>query len=334
MTHKKNCYFLYGEDIVAVNTRQKEILKNYFTQGNPEITVFESDGTYEAYKNRLKSQSLFSENIAVIINNPFFLKKKSQSEKEEKEFLSFLNVLSKLNDDTLVIIAQEGKIDKRIKNFKLLMNICNVIECAMLKSSAGIEKMVEKFQKNGKTLSYDAREYLEEVLSSWSEISESLLTTECDKILLMADKSKVIDRKLLEEALPDYMNQVIFRYADQLFSKNIAAILQNTDHVFYDTSSEIKNIGFISSQLRKIKIIKEMQREGKSSSEISNKLKIKSQWQMKRLMQTSRKLKENEVEELILDLFEYQYEQRHGQTERTIKDVFLKFCRKSKGGNL
>ena len=242
MTHKKNCYFLYGEDIVAVNTRQKEILKNYFTQGNPEITVFESDGTYEAYKNRLESQSLFSENIAVIINNPFFLKKKSQSEKEEKEFLSFLNVLSKLNDDTLVIIAQEGKIDKRIKNFKLLMNICNVIECAMLKSSAGIEKMVEKFQKNGKTLSYDAREYLEEVLSSWSEISESLLTTECDKILLMADKSKVIDRKLLEEALPDYMNQIIFRYADQLFSKNIAAILQNTDHVFYDTSSEIKII--------------------------------------------------------------------------------------------
>ena len=131
MIHKKNCYFLYGEDIVAVNTRQKEILKNYFTQGNPEITVFESDGTYEAYKNRLESQSLFSENIAVIINNPFFLKKKSQSEKEEKEFLSFLNVLSKLNDDTLVIIAQEGKIDKRIKNFKLLMNICNVIECAM-----------------------------------------------------------------------------------------------------------------------------------------------------------------------------------------------------------
>ena len=105
MTHKKNCYFLYGEDVVAVNTRQKEILKNYFTQGNPEITVFESDGTYEAYKNRLESQSLFSENIAVIINNPFFLKKKSQSEKEEKEFLSFLNVLSKLNDDTLVIIA-------------------------------------------------------------------------------------------------------------------------------------------------------------------------------------------------------------------------------------
>ena len=89
MTHKKNCYFLYGEDVVAVNTRQKEILKNYFTQGNPEITVFESDGTYEAYKNRLESQSLFSENIAVIINNPFFLKKKIAIGKRRKRIFEF-----------------------------------------------------------------------------------------------------------------------------------------------------------------------------------------------------------------------------------------------------
>lgn len=334
MAVKNNCYFLHGEDIVAIHTREKEILNKYANGQDIDVTVFDFEDTYEGYKSRLESQSLFCEKIAVIINNPFFLKKKTQSEKEEKEFEDFIDVLKNLTEDTLLIITHEGKADKRGKNVKVLNNICNVFECVMLKALSGFEQMEFKFRQNGKSLSFEAGEYLKDVLSSWSELSESLLSTECDKILLMAGNSKVISRELLEEALPEYMNQVIFKYADQLFSKNTQAILQNTDRVFYDISSEIKNIGYISSQLRKMKIIKEMQRTGKSNNEIFEFLKIKSQWQMKKILQTARNLNEFDIDNLIVDLFTYQYNKRHGQTEKKIKDVFLKFARRGKGGNL
>lgn len=334
MSVKNNCYFLYGEDIVAINTRQKEILKRHFMGESFDVTTFDEKGTYEAYKSSLEGQSLFSEKTAVVINNPFFIKRKSQSDREENEFENFLKTLKELPKETVLIITWDGKVDKRVKNIKSLMNICTIFECSMLKASDGIEKMSFKLQKNGKKLSYEAREYLKDVLSSWSEISESLLSTECDKILLMAGNSTVISQKLLEDALPSYMNQIIFKYVDELFSKNIKAIIQNTDRVFPDVSSEIKNIGFISSQLRKIKIIKELKRVGKSSFEISKALKINSKWQMNRLLKNSNKLSENDVDNLLVDLFTFQYDKRHGQTEKTIKDVFLKFCRNGKGGNL
>ena len=82
---KENVRLLYGNDLVSLSLRKEELIKTYFKGEVPDTTVLESPGNYESCKNALGGQSLFFSKTAVIIQNPFFLKKTVRNEKEEKE---------------------------------------------------------------------------------------------------------------------------------------------------------------------------------------------------------------------------------------------------------
>ena len=71
----------------------------------------------------------------------------------------------------------------------------------------------------GKRVEPEARAYMEEVIGSWETISRPFLQTECDKIVLMAGNRTGISKKLLEYALPEYMDQGIFKFTDALIAK-------------------------------------------------------------------------------------------------------------------
>lgn len=71
----------------------------------------------------------------------------------------------------------------------------------------------------GKRVEPEARAYMEEVIGSWETISRPFLQTECDKIVLMAGNRTGISKKLLECALPEYMDQGIFKFTDALIAK-------------------------------------------------------------------------------------------------------------------
>ena len=66
-------------------------------------------------------------------------------------------------------------------------------------------------------------------------------------------------KELLELALPDYMNQGIFKFVDALLDKKSQLVLESADRVFTDMTTTIKNLGLLSSKFRKIKILKEME---------------------------------------------------------------------------
>ena len=101
---KENVRLLYGNDLVSLSLRKEELIKTYFKGEVPDATVLESPGNYESCKNALGGQSLFFSKTAVIIQNPFFLKKTVRNEKEEKEFDDFLMILQELPHDTLAIL--------------------------------------------------------------------------------------------------------------------------------------------------------------------------------------------------------------------------------------
>ena len=129
---KENIRLLYGNDLVSLSLRKEELIKTYFKGEVPDTTVLESPGNYESCKNALGGQSLFFSKTAVIIQNPFFLKKTVRNEKEEKEFDAFIMLLRELPHDTLVILIVEGTLDKRLKTTKELWAICFAEECTLL----------------------------------------------------------------------------------------------------------------------------------------------------------------------------------------------------------
>lgn len=322
---KENVRLLYGNDLVSLSLRKEELIKTYFKGEVPDTTVLESPGNYESCKNALGGQSLFFSKTAVIIQNPFFLKKTVRNEKEEKEFDDFIMLLQELPHDTLVILIAEGTLDKRLKTTKELSAICFAEECTLLNPREGASRMSLLLAKEGKQMDPQAQAYLEEVLGSWEELSLPLLQTECDKIVLMAGANPKISKRLLEVALPDYMDQGIFRFTDALMSKRADLVLRRADRVFRNPGETIKNVGFLASRFRKIKVLKELQRNHASLQDMQKKLEIRNQWAWKSLLKDAGKVTEKEAEEFLLGLFNYQMALRRGEND-ILKDLLLRFC--------
>ena len=107
--NKKNCCFLYGEDLVSLALRREGLLKAYFEGDPPDPVLFDGEGSLEEYENALSGQSLFSSATAVVIHNPPFLKRISKAEKEEKAALHFVERLEGLQRAS-VSISPHGRI--------------------------------------------------------------------------------------------------------------------------------------------------------------------------------------------------------------------------------
>lgn len=326
--NKKNCCFLYGDDLVSISLRKEGLLKAYFHGNPPDATVFDGEGNFEAYESALAGQSLFCSESSVVLHNPPFLKRISKSDKEEAAAENFLKTLLELPEEIFCIILLDGKPDKRTKLVKQLLSICYSEEMNLMQPRDAAGEMIRLLSAEGKRVDFPARSYLEAVLSSWSEISLPLLQTECDKIVLMCGNGAVVTKEILELALPDYMNQGIFKFVDALLDKKALAVLEGADRVFTDVSSTIKNLGFISSKFRKIKLLKEMERNHVSQSRMQEALGVRSSWMWRNMQAEAKKVTEAEAEEFLLDIFNYQLKSRQGGSEAELKDLLLKYCMK------
>lgn len=326
--NRQNCCFLYGDDLVSANIRKNNLVRQYFNGNPPDVTTFENSGSYEEFRNALEGQSLFNPQTAVVIHNPFFLKRISKSEKEDNSFEAFLKLIKGLPPDIFLLIMQDGKPDKRTKTVKSLLAVCYSEELSLMNPKDAAGAMIRMLADEGRQVDYEARAYLEAVLSSWDEISAPLLQTECDKIILMCGNRSQVTRKLLEMALPEYMNQGIFRFTDALLDKNAAVVLESADRVFTDVSTTIKNLGFLSSKFRKIKILKEMERNRKSEKEIWQALGIRSSWMWRNTKNEARKVKEDDAEWFLIRIFDYQLKSRQGFSDMELKDLLLEYCLK------
>lgn len=325
-SNKNNCFFLYGDDPVSANIRKNSLISSYFHGKVPEITLFDGNGSFEEYKNALEGQSLFTAETAVIIHNPPFLKRRS--EKEDKKEEAFLETLKELPPDIFFIILLDGKPDKRTKIIKSLLAICMSEEYSLMNPRDAAGTMIRMLADEGKRVDYEARGYLETVLSSWEQISAPLLKTECDKIVLMCGNRDTVTRRLLEAALPDYMNQGIFRFTDALLDKKAGVVLESADRVFTDISTTIKNLGFLSSKFRKIKIFHEMKRNRRPEGEIRQALGVRSSWMWRNMQNEAAKVGEKEAEWFLLQIFNYQMKTRQGSSEIELKDLLLTYCMK------
>lgn len=322
---KQNCLLLYGNDAVSMSLRKEQALTAYFRGNPPDPITFDGAAPIEAYRAALEGQSLFQSETAVIIQNPAFLKK-TVSAKTEKALEGFFSCLEHLPADTLVLFLVDGKVDKRTKIGKRMHAICTSEEINLLnpKEAAGI--LCRMIYQAGKRVEPGARAYLEEILPAWEDVSAPLLQTECDKIILMVGDAPYVTKELLENSLPSYMGQGIFHFTDCLLDRKANVILESTGKVFGSVNDEIKNIGFLSSKFRKIKMYKELARVHTPVARMQDILGVRNRWAWKFLERDAAKVTEKEAEDFLLALFDYQFKKRMGGRDISIEDVLLKFC--------
>lgn len=322
---QKNVWLLCGDDAVLVSEKKNELIRRYFKGNLPDPAVFDGTEGFPAYRAALEGQSLFSPDTAVVIQNPFFLKKALRKD-DEKPYAAFLETLRALPPEVFLVLAMDGKPDRRTKAVKNLLDFASLYECDYLKADDGAERMEEYLYNHGKRLAPDARAYLEEVLGTWSEISAPFLETECDKILLVCGDEPVVTKDLLQDSLTDYMDQGVFAFFDRLLARDASAVLEGAPRVFTDPAATLKHTGFLAAQFRRIRMVHELDRAPLSPAEKAALLGVRGSWQMKRLAAMARQVSEREAEDFLLALFRWQYGQRSGGGSGELTDVLLRFC--------
>lgn len=324
---KNNGILFYGEDTVLINEKCKEYIHHYFGSKGPEPIVFDEEGSYEEYIHNIQGQSLFAMDVVVIMHNPFFLNKGLRN---EEEFSQFLTVLKNIPPEVLVIMTHVGKVDKRLSHIKELLKIVESREFNFLKVKEAPDELISMIRIRGKKLEYSVRPLLEEVIGAWTEVSLTLLHSICDKIMIMSAGQETVTAAVVREALPTYMEQGVFKFYDKLIAADSIYILQNTEHVFTDIPSILKNLGFISSKFRQMKMIKEMKRQHMSVKDMQNKLSVKYSFMWKNLERDADKTKETTIEWFLCEIFNFQYRMRVKAEKLEIIDLFLRFCQKQK----
>lgn len=321
---QKNVWLLCGDDAVLAAEKKNELIRRYFKGNPPDAAVFDGTGSFPEYRAALEGQSLFSPDTAVVIQNPFFLKKALRKD-DEKPYAAFLETLRALPPEVFLVMTVDGKPDRRTKVVKSLLDFASLLECDFFRADDGAERMEEYLYHRGKRLDPEARAYLEEVLGTWSEISAPFLETECDKILLVCGDGPVVTKALLQDSLTDYMDQGVFAFFDRLLARDAPAVLEGASRVFTDPASTLKNTGFLAAQFRRIRMVHELDRAPLSQAEKAALLGVRGAWQMKRLAAMARQVSEREAEDFLLALFRWQYGQRSGGGGE-LTDVLLRFC--------
>ncbi len=326
---QKNVWLVCGEDLVLVQEKKRELLHRYFKGNEPDPAVFEEGGSFPEYRAALEGQSLFSPDAAVVIQNPFFLKKALKKE-EEKPYEDFLGDLRAMPPEVFLVMTLDGKPDKRTKAVKKLLDFASLIECEYLRAADGAEYMEEYLYDRGRKLTPDGRAWLEEVLGTWADISTPFLQTECDKILLTAGEAKTVTKELLETTVTGYMNQMIFSFFDRLIARDAAAVLEGAPRVFTDAAAVLKNVGFLTTQFRRIKMWKELARARVPQAEAAARIGLRGTWQIRQMEARARQMTEKEAEDFLLALFRWQYGQRMGGGSEELSDVLVRFCLEGK----
>lgn len=324
---KLNVWLVCGDDPVLIAEKKRELLTRYFKGNPPGPTVFDGTGSFEAYRAALGGQSLFAAETAVVIENPAFLKR-TLPERDEKAFDRFLTALREAPPDIFVVLTLDGKPDKRLKAVKPFAGNAqqfSLYECTLMKADDAAQWMERALYDRGKSMDGPARAYLTDVLGAWTEISQAFLETECDKIFLMCE-GKTVTKKLLEDALPDYMDQGVFRFLDRLLARDAEAVAEAVPRVFTDTQTTLKNLGALAASFRRIKMWKELSGAPMSPKEKMERLGVKGTWQLRNLERDAKKVTETEAEDFLLSLYRFQAGARMEGGGGEIGDALLRFC--------
>ena len=205
----------------------------------------------EDVESELSTFDLFSDEKVIFVEDFDYISTTGSKKIEESEIGKIINAFSK--SDNIVIIYNDGKLDKRKKFSKELLKIFHFIDCTPLtkKEIGPFLEYLNKKHETGlpKNVIQDLSVYLEEG-------DLYLINKEFEKLALYPGK---ITKDNIYEMLSVNNNQKVFDLVDKMIAGDSASAIAIYDNLLFNKQSEYQIYHFLSSQfthLLKIKMIK------------------------------------------------------------------------------
>jgi DNA polymerase-3 subunit delta len=267
---KKQFYYIYGEDIAAVENAAKAVAKKYLGK-NWEADVTKLDGKNldpGNFADISEMNTLFAEYNVILINDL------NADEMTESQFNMFKTSVENLPEQTVLIVNITGfDIKKGKKTFsgnnKKLTGFFEkngVVCCCGKKTVYELGKIIcARVQKNGCTISSSAAE----MLASYCLMDTMQIENETAKLCAYRE-GKEIRREDIELLVPGQIETDSFKLADSVISRNRSQsfIILNELLSKYDNPGQI--LSAVSMSFLDIYIAKSALLSGKYSQDVLN----------------------------------------------------------------
>lgn len=231
-------YLIYGKESFLIKKEINKIKLDNNIDEN-DLNIYNMNDIYiKNIIDDINSISLFSNKRMIIINNslPF-----STVEKNRNDFNYLEEYLNHINNNILVFVCEEEKLDNRKKIVNLMLDKANVIECNKYDTKKEIKKMFNNYLITDQNI---------DLLISRVGDNLDVLKNEIDKIKIYKDKELNITEDDINNLTIKNVDMNIFHLIDNIILNNKKKALESYYEMIKCNEEPIKILVMLANQFR------------------------------------------------------------------------------------
>lgn len=288
-----NIYLLYGEEKYDLNSKVEKIKKEF---SNLEVGVnlfYVNLENLDELENITQSVTFFGSEKLIII-------------KDTK--LKFnVDLLKDIDPDIKVVIIEDS-VDKRTSEYKTLSKIAEVNEYKHPDEKQRITYISDILKKYGKKISYEDASYMQSVCGE----DKSNIINELQKLVIYADDTDIIDKKMIDKICSKTLSAKIFDVLDDIIGRKKKQAISQLDNLLKQKESIIKIYIMLYKQYKQLYQIKLLKKKGQK--DIAGTLGLHP-FVVKKLLYSVDKYSEEELKNIIYAFDDYDYKTKNGDID-------------------
>ncbi len=315
-----NIYLITSNSIYKLKEEVSKIIKD-----NPITTYDLNSDNIEDIIEEASYFSVFDDKKYIVVKNSiiFSAKKKDAEEKTTKKDELLLQYLENPNTQTVLIFELFGKADSKKKIVKTIKDKYQYIDIPDMKPKELSAEITKLLKEKGYKTTYDINSYIINACQS----NYDLIVNEINKIDLYYQKGCSLELKEVSNIISSQTIDNNFKLIDSILEKNLKESMNIYDDLMIQKVEPIMLLIMISKDIRNILLIKKMLKNN-SKEEIKNKLGIKFDFQLDKLINQSYSYNEEELENNLLYLCDLDYKIKRGKvsSKLALTMFILKIC--------
>lgn len=321
-------HLLYGTEDQLMEERKLSILSQYMDM---EVVNLTDDNNPSRIMEQLSEDSLFGDSKLFCLINPGIVKKTGKNNDAWQGLRSFL--LNYQGENPVLIIYHDA-IDKRLKENKELLATIPNEEFKRLEGGQLVQWMRNYCKENGYQLTFQAQDYISQLLEIWVDVPVTFMRTELDRFFLLLGDKKEIDQPFLEANISDFGSKNIFTFKEALLQRDVHTLLDLFPFIFSYKEVD-RAMSYIEGQLRLQLMVSECRAAGMTLTQTQDLFKQEGSktkaYPIKLAYEAAPRIPRKALRSLLIGMYHVVATSRMGQGDiSTFRDLVLSYCEQGK----
>lgn len=330
----ENIYLLYGREYYLIDNA----IKNFKESLNESMIDFNLDvlDGKEVLLDQLQSsiETLpFMDDKKITIVKDFELlkgKRKNFSEGDEKYFIDYLDNIS---ESTVLVFVVYGEVDKRKKIVKKIQEKGIVFNCDKISDMDLFKWTKRKFEGFGAVIENAQVMYFIESQGYRDKNSDKTLSdleNEIIKISSFVGKGNKVTNEVIDRLSQKKIENDIFKLIDYIGEKNSSNAIKILNDMISEGESVLGIFAMISRQFKIVMQVRQLQINGSSVNDISEKLNLR-QFVVNKALKQSRNFSDEMIIDMLNFILENDFKIKNGLIKDTLAIEILvsKYCQRN-----